>query len=117
MKSCYFCKRDQDGDACDKCMKENDLAAVLTYGYEKDYSGIPTQATLMFEYKDRIALINLYFENYPAHTNKMVASISNVIDDKTPDATLMFKQVLKLYDVNITPQNVKEKLKKYMVFK
>lgn len=116
MRICYFCKREQDGDICDKCTKENDLAAVLTYGYEKDYSGTPTQATLVFDFKGRVALVNLYFE-LPPHNNKMVVTLSNIADNKAPDATLMFKQVLKLYDVNITPQNVKEKIKKYMIFK
>jgi hypothetical protein len=115
MKKCYFCKQEINGSACVKCAEENDIAAAVTYFYEKDHRYECNQATLMLTYNDKIAMANLYFDKNASYNNKLVVSISNVTVNL--DDTLIFNEALTLYNVNITPQNIKEKLKTYLLFK
>jgi hypothetical protein len=131
MKKCYFCKREIKGSVCTKCAEENKLAAVITYFYEEDPSYECNQATLILTYNKKIAMVNLNFDKAAVYANKLVISISNIpvspaniffdkvltFNNVGAAETLIFNEALILYNVNITPQNIKEKLKTYLLFK
>lgn len=106
---CFFCQNNNEGDHCSSCADNNEVSAVLTH--KKAYSEAVAQTSIVLDYQNRIFTINYFTEN-----DETIISASCNLEGKSKDMTLMFKRVLSLKDANITPQNVRQKLKTYLLF-